>query len=48
MRVCINGDRLACVIHPEAYLINLPVSDVIGDPLDYITDPTGPIESDTH
>ena len=38
----IKGDRLAQAIHPETYLINLTVSDVIGDPLDYITDPTVP------
>ncbi|MBW2177425.1 MAG: DUF4147 domain-containing protein [Deltaproteobacteria bacterium] len=29
-------------VHPGAHLINLTVSDVIGDPLDYITDPTVP------
>jgi hydroxypyruvate reductase/glycerate 2-kinase len=38
----IKGGRLAKAIHPGAYLINLTVSDVIGDPLDYITDPTVP------
>ena len=38
----IKGGRLAQAIHPETYLINLTVSDVIGDPLDYITDPTVP------
>ncbi len=38
----IKGGRLAMAIHPEAHLINLTVSDVIGDPLDYITDPTVP------
>ena len=38
----IKGGRLAQAIHPQAVLINLTVSDVIGDPLDYITDPTVP------
>ena len=38
----IKGGRLAKNIHPQAHLINLTVSDVIGDPLDYITDPTVP------
>jgi glycerate 2-kinase len=38
----IKGGRLAKAIHPQAHLINLTVSDVIGDPLDYITDPTVP------
>ncbi len=38
----IKGGRLARAIHPQAHLINLTVSDVIGDPLDYITDPTVP------
>jgi len=38
----IKGGRLAKAIHPQANLINLTVSDVIGDPLDYITDPTVP------
>jgi hydroxypyruvate reductase/glycerate 2-kinase len=38
----IKGGRLAAAMHPEAHLINLTVSDVIGDPLDYITDPTVP------
>jgi glycerate-2-kinase len=38
----IKGGRLAQAIHPRAHLINLTVSDVIGDPLDYITDPTVP------
>ncbi len=38
----IKGGRLAKTIHPQAHLINLTVSDVIGDPLDYITDPTVP------
>jgi len=38
----IKGGRLAQALHPRAELINLTVSDVIGDPLDYITDPTVP------
>ena len=38
----VKGGRLAQAIHPQAHLINLTVSDVIGDPLDYITDPTVP------
>lgn len=38
----IKGGRLAKMIDPRAHLINLTVSDVIGDPLDYITDPTVP------
>jgi len=38
----IKGGRLARAIHPQAQLINLTVSDVIADPLDYITDPTVP------
>lgn len=37
----IKGGRLALAVFP-AVLINLTVSDVIGDPLDYITDPTVP------
>jgi glycerate-2-kinase len=37
----IKGGRLAKHIHP-AEIINLTVSDVIGDPLDYITDLTVP------
>jgi glycerate-2-kinase len=36
----IKGGRLARIIHPRANLINLTVSDVTGDELDYITDPT--------
>jgi len=36
----IKGGRLAQAVHPKAYLINLTVSDVTGDELDYITDPT--------
>ena len=38
----IKGGKLAQAISPEAFLVNLTVSDVIGDPLDYITDPTVP------
>lgn len=38
----IKGGRLAQAIHPEAVIINLTVSDVIGDMLDYITCPTVP------
>jgi len=37
----IKGGRLAQAVHP-AELINLTVSDVVGDPPDYITDPTVP------
>jgi glycerate 2-kinase len=37
----IKGGNLARAIFP-AEVINLTVSDVIGDPLDYITDPTVP------
>jgi len=37
----IKGGRLALAVFP-AELINLTVSDVIGDPLDYITGPTVP------
>jgi len=37
----IKGGKLALSVFP-AELINLTVSDVIGDPLDYITDPTVP------
>jgi glycerate-2-kinase len=36
----IKGGRLARAVHPQAHLINLTVSDVTGDELDYITDPT--------
>ena len=36
----IKGGRLAQAVHPQAQLINLTVSDVTGDELDYITDPT--------
>ncbi len=38
---CVKGGRLAAEIFP-AELINLTVSDVTGDPLDYITGPTVP------
>lgn len=38
----VKGGRLAAAVHSEAVLVNLTVSDVIGDPLDYITDPTVP------
>lgn len=38
----VGGGRLMNLVHPRARLINLTVSDVIGDPLDYITDPTVP------
>lgn len=38
----IKGGRLAKAIHRRARLINLTVSDVIGDPLDCISDPTVP------
>jgi len=38
----IKGGRLAKNICSQTHLINLTVSDVIGDPLDYITGPTVP------
>ena len=38
---CIKGGRMALAIFP-AEIINLTVSDVTGDPLDYITGPTVP------
>ena len=38
----VKGGWLAKAVHPGAHLINLTVSDVIGDPLDYITCPTVP------
>ena len=41
----IKGGRLARAVHPQAHLINLTVSDVTGDELDYITDPTVPDSS---
>lgn len=40
----IKGGRLALMAHP-ADVINLTVSDVTGDPLDYITGPTVPDSS---
>jgi len=42
----IKGGRLARALDPQAQLINLTVSDVTGDELDYITDPTVPDTSD--
>lgn len=41
----IKGGRLAKAIHEKANLVNLTVSDVIGDPLDCITDLTVPDNS---
>jgi hydroxypyruvate reductase/glycerate 2-kinase len=41
----IKGGRLAAAIDPQAQLVTLTVSDVIGDPLDVITDPTVPDSS---
>jgi glycerate 2-kinase len=38
----IKGGHLALAMHPETRLFNLTVSDVTGDELDYITDPTVP------
>ncbi len=38
----VGGGKLGASIHPGATLVNLTVSDVIGDPLDYLTDPTVP------
>lgn len=38
----VKGGRLALAMNPESRLINLTVSDVTGDELDYITDPTVP------
>jgi len=38
----IKGGRLAHAMNPGTCLINLTVSDVTGDELDYITDPTVP------
>ncbi|MBW2604739.1 MAG: glycerate kinase [Deltaproteobacteria bacterium] len=38
----IKGGKLAQAIHPDAHLINLTVSDVTNDELDYITDPLVP------
>jgi glycerate 2-kinase len=36
----IAGGRLALAFEPGVQLVNLTVSDVIGDALDYVTDPT--------
>jgi glycerate-2-kinase len=36
----VGGGRLAQALAPGVHLVNLTVSDVIGDALDYITDPT--------
>jgi glycerate 2-kinase len=36
----VGGGRLALAFAPGVQLVNLTVSDVIGDALDYITDPT--------
>ena len=41
----IKGGRLAESIHPGADIVNITVSDVIGDKLDYITGPTVPDSS---
>ncbi len=41
----IKGGRLAMAIDPQAQLVSLTVSDVIGDRLDLITDPTVPDSS---
>jgi glycerate-2-kinase len=41
----IKGGRLATALDPQAQLVTLTVSDVIGDPLDAITDPTVPDSS---
>jgi len=38
----VKGGRLALALDPGATLVNLTVSDVIGDALDYVTDPTVP------
>ncbi|MDR2055750.1 MAG: glycerate-2-kinase family protein, partial [Desulfovibrio sp.] len=38
----VKGGLLAMALHPRTVLVNLTVSDVIGDPYDYITDPTVP------
>jgi glycerate-2-kinase len=38
----VGGGKLAQLMHRHSTLVNLTVSDVIGDPLDYITDPTVP------
>lgn len=36
----VGGGRLALAFDPGVQLVNLTVSDVIGDALDYVTDPT--------
>lgn len=36
----VGGGRLALAFEPGVQLVNLTVSDVIGDALDYVTDPT--------
>jgi len=36
----LGGGRLALAFQPGVQLVNLTVSDVIGDALDYVTDPT--------
>ena len=36
----VGGGRLALAFDPAVQLVNLTVSDVIGDALDYVTDPT--------
>lgn len=36
----VGGGRLALALAPGVHLVNLTVSDVIGDALDYVTDPT--------
>jgi glycerate 2-kinase len=38
----IGGGRLAQMLDPDTLVVNLTVSDVIGDRLDYLTDPTVP------
>lgn len=44
----VKGGRLIGNLPAGAHLINLTVSDVIGDPLDYITDPSVPDTSTYH
>lgn len=39
---CIKGGQLAAAMPPDVWIFNLTVSDVIGNALDYITDPTVP------
>lgn len=36
----VGGGRLALAFNPGVHLVNLTISDVIGDALDYVTDPT--------